>query len=431
MTTPTAALPPAARQMRPPAPACAMRTYPHVGYVVTVYPRLSETFVAREIAGLERLGVPISIFSQKAPAPDAMPVSVTTRAPHLILGGGGVLGLVATLRDHLVLLTSRPQRYLGLLRYATERGNLAALKKFWRAGRLARECERRKIDHLHAHFLSGNTRVARMASELAGVTYSLTAHAKDIYAAGLSESKVSRRIGGASFTVTVSEHNRSHLGLAANAERIVVIRNGVDVRRIRFREGAPLRLEVVLAVGRLVPKKGFDVLVEAIGLLDHRSHPIEAWIVGEGPEEENLRQMIAARGLETKVKLMGPRSHDDVLAIMGIAGLLAVPSVIAPDGDRDGLPTVIPEAMASGLPVVASRTVGIPEIVIDGKTGLLAETGDAADLARAIAQMQANPKEAAAMAHAARAKVEKEYDLERNVSRLGERFAAAVARASQ
>ena len=113
---------------------------------------------------------------------------------------------------------------------------------------------------------------------------------------------------------------------------------------------------------------------------------------------------------------------------MASAGLLAAPCVIAPDGDRDGLPTVIPEAMASGLPVVATRTVGIPEIVIDGETGLLAEPGDARDLARAIAQLQGDPERADGMARAARSKVEEEYDLDRNLSRLRDHFAAVAAR---
>jgi glycosyltransferase involved in cell wall biosynthesis len=394
--------------------------------VVTVYPRLSETFIAREIAGLERLGVPISVFSQKRLDPGAMPVPVTTRAPHRVLDGGGV-SFLATLWDHITLFASRPRRYLALLRYAMDRGNQAARKKFWRAGRLARECERRGIAHLHAHFLSSNTRVARMAAELAGLTYSLTAHAKDIYAAGLSESKIRRRIDAASFAVTVSEHNRAHLGQAAGGARIVVIRNGVEVRRIPFRDSPPARPEVVLAVGRLVPKKGFDVLIEAVDYLARQSRPIEAWIVGQGPEEGALRQLIAARQLAAQVRLLGPRSPADVLALMAKAGLLAAPCVIAPDGDRDGLPTVIPEAMATGLPVVATRTVGIPEIVLDGETGLLAVPGDARDLARAIAELQADPERAARMARAARAKVEEEYDLDRNLSRLRDHF-AAVAR---
>jgi len=401
-----------------------MSSLPRIGYVLTVYPRLSETFVMNEVAGLERLGLEITIFSQKPRAAGGPPVPLATRAPVVVLSGCGgwerLRAFAAALRDHLHLLATRPRRYLSLLRWAWERGNLAALKKFWRAGRVARECERRHIDHLHAHFLSGNTRVARIAAALAGRTYSLTAHAKDIYATGLSESKLERRIGGAAFAVTVSEHNRAHLARLAGPERLVVIRNGVDVARIGFRperRGA----RIVLAVGRLVPKKGFAVLVEAMARLGPADR---AWIVGDGPEAESLSALVAARGLGGRVELLGARPHGEVLELMGLASVLAVPSVIAADGDRDGLPTVLPEAMAAGLPVVAAATTGIPELVIDGVTGLLVEPGDAGGLARALASLLGDPGRAVALARAARAKVEAEYDLGRNVALLGERFAA-------
>jgi glycosyltransferase involved in cell wall biosynthesis len=410
-----------------------MSPLPHVGYVLTVFPRLSETFVLNEVMALERLGLPITIFSQKPAAGEGPSVSLETRASHLVLDAHCLRTQGATLRDHGWLLATRPRRYLNLLRWALGRGNQATRKRFWRAGRLARECERRGIDHLHAHFLSGNTRLARMAAELAGVSYSLTAHAKDIYAAGLSRSKIRRRVEGAAFAVTVSEHNRAHLAAVADPDRLVVIRNGVDVERIPFRSaihrnGGARR---ILAVGRLVPKKGFDVLIEAVAELRAQGRgDVEAWIVGEGPEEARLSSLIAERELGDRVELLGARPHAEVLALMTRASLLSVPSVIAADGDRDGLPTVIPEAMAAGLPVVAARTVGIPELVIDGETGLLAEPGNPAGLARALGNLLDDPARAAALARAARAKIEAEYDLKRNVARLCKRFAAVPRRAS-
>ncbi len=392
---------------------------PHVGYVLTVYPRLSETFIINEIAALERMGLRITIFSQKPAAAESLAIA-STRSPIVVLSDRGVRSWGAALRDHLTLLLTRPRRYLSLLRWATSRGHRSALKKFWRAGRLGRECERRGIDHLHAHFISGNTRLARLASAFAGTSYSLTAHAKDIYATGASDSKLARRIGEAEFTVTVSEHNRSYLTGFAGTEHLVVIRNGVDLEHIRFEPRRLADHRPVLAVGRLVPKKGFDVLIEALAQLPAE---VEAWIAGEGPEETRLRALIASRGLESRVTLLGARSHAEVLELMTRSTALAVPSVVAGDGDRDGLPTVIAEAMAAGLPVVASRTTGIPELVIDGETGLLSDPGDATALARALAALIADPERASALARAARAKVEAEYDLRRNASLLLARFA--------
>lgn len=409
-----------------------MTRLPHVGYVLTVFPRLSETFVVNEITALERMGLPITVFSQKRPEGEGPSVPLETRAPRVVLGSRSLRTLGAALGDHGWLLATRPRRYLTHLRWAFGRGNRASRKKFWRAGRLARECERRGIDHLHAHFLSGNTRLARMAAGMAGVSYSVTAHAKDIYAAGLSQSKLRRRMMDAVFTVTVSEYNRDHLATLADPERIVVIRNGVDLDRIRFQSGTDRGRErcLVLAVGRLVPKKGFDVLVEAVAELRAQGlDRVEAWIVGEGPESEHLGSRITSHGLGDRVKLLGARPHAEVVELMGQAALLAVPSVVAADGDRDGMPTVIPEAMAAGLPVIASRTVGIPELVVDGGTGLLAEPGDPASLASAIRELRDDPERAAFLARAARAKIETDYDLRRNVRNLFERFAAVPCRA--
>ena len=409
-----------------------VRRLPHVGYVLTVYPRLSETFVVNEIAELERLGLPLTVFSQKPGSGEGLPVPIPTHAARVLLDSPGLETLAATLGDHVWLLFTRPRRYLALLRFALGRGNAPARKKFWRAGRLARECERRGVVHLHAHFLSGNTRLARMAAELAGVTYSLTAHAKDIYATGLSATKLGRRLAGAAFAVTVSEHNRAYLAAFGDPERIIVIRNGVDLARMPLRSAEPAGSpRVVLAVGRLVEKKGFRVLVAAMAALagDPRTADVEIWIVGDGPEGLALRTLVAGSGLGSRVKFLGLRPHAEVLALMARASVLAVPSLIAADGDRDGIPTVIPEAMAIGLPVVATRLVGIPELVIDGRTGLLAAPSDALDLARALTALLTDRTAAADLARAARAKVEAEYDLRQNVAALFARYAALAPRA--
>lgn len=424
---------PAAGQERRAATVRRRHRLPRVGYVLTVYPRLSETFVVNEIAALEHLGLEIVAFSQKRPLEPPALAAARARAPvvYLDLRPRAWLGL---LRDHLDWLIWDPRRYWRQLCWVVARRNRPTLKRWLRAGRLAAECRRRGITHLHAHFLSGNTRLARLAAELAGITYSLTAHAKDIYAVGLSRTKIRRRIRGASFAVTVSEFNRRHLEEIAGADQVRVIRNGVDLRRLVYRPPAAPR-PLVLAVGRLVPKKGFDVLVEALARLG-RGEPQEgggaggtaaagaasgwqAWIIGDGPERQALAERIARHGVGERVRLLGARPHASVInELIPQAAVVAVPSVVAADGDRDGLPTVIPEAMAIGVPVVATGVTGIPEIVRDGETGRLVPAGDPAALAAVLRELLADPQQGRELARRARRLIEEEYDLRRSAWRL-------------
>lgn len=389
-----------------------------VGYVLTVFPRLSETFIIREIRELERQGAEVTVFSQKRPSDTVVHGEVRSLRARVIYLSPWWKAGPALLLAHLELLVRDRALYLRTLRFATSRGNRPTAKKFWRAARIATTARRERLEYLHSHFLSANTRLTRLAATLAGLPYGITAHAKDIYAAGLSDRKMGRRLSGAAFVATISARNRDYLLERAPGARIKLIPNSVDPDRMPLlsrpvRPDTPLH---ILAVGRLVEKKGFAVLVESLAQLVGSGIDARLRIVGEGPERERLASLARRRAVEERLCFAGARSQEQLRDDYGWADVLAVPSVPAPDGDVDGVPVVILEAMALGVPVIASRLSGIPEVVQDGENGILVEPGDAPALAAALAQLR--PETRSRLAASARLSVERDYDIRKNVRRL-------------
>jgi glycosyltransferase involved in cell wall biosynthesis len=198
----------------------------------------------------------------------------------------------------------------------------------------------------------------------------------------------------------------------------VRIYNGLDVER--FAPNGTVRAEppLVLAVGRLVEKKGFDDLVSACSLLHADGTAFRCRIVGKGELERDLHALVKALGLEEQVELAGPIPRERLLAEYSRASVVVAPCVIGADGNRDGLPTVLVEAMALGIPVVATDVTGIPELVEDGRTGVLVPQRDPQALAEAIRWVLAEPSLADGLARAGRARVERKFDLRANVARL-------------
>jgi len=261
------------------------------------------------------------------------------------------------------------------------------------------------------------------AARLAGVPFTFTAHAKDIFLESRSRRLLRTLILEAERAITVSEFNRRYLadlaGFRLPPGRIVRIYNGVDLDS--FSPETPSewpRVPLVLAIGRLVEKKGFADLVDACGILRDRGVPFSCEIVGKGVLHDKLARRIASRNLEALVSLAGPLPRGEVVKRLPQAAVLAVPCLVAKDGNRDGLPTVIAEAMSAGVPVVATRVTGIPEAVEDGKTGCLLEPGDPEALAVALAGLLTNPGLRGSMGAAGRKRAAELFDGRRNAALL-------------
>jgi glycosyltransferase involved in cell wall biosynthesis len=395
---------------------------PKVAYVLKMYPRFSETFILNEILELERQGTELHIFSLKKPDDGRFHADLArVRAGVTYLPEVPLLALRPLLAAHRAVYRRDRRRYGRHLLCVLRRGRWHGLKRFLQAGAVAARLDALGITHVHAHFASSATSVAYHVHQLTGIAYSFTAHAKDIYADPVSVGSLQRKLRQARFTVTVSDYNRAYLE-RLGAERLVRIYNGLDLEQFKPNGTLPAQPPLVLAVGRLVEKKGFEDLVRACAILRWRRVPFACQIVGKGEQQQRLRQLVQALDLGTQVHLVGPLPREGLLGLYPRAAVVAAPCVVAADGNRDGLPTVLIEAMALGVPVVATPVTGIPELVAHGHTGLLVPERDPEALAEAIAQVLADGARAAQLAQAGRARVEQAFDLRQNVSQLRELF---------
>lgn len=405
------------RQRPAPGPSSELR----IGYVVSRFPALSETFVLRELTEVDaRPGVSCELFSL---FPDGGgPVHPSARAWVARRSCATPLGSV---RAAAYWAARRPVRLavvIALVGY-DYRCNPRLLGRALVTVACALEHARRlrvaPVDHLHAHFATYPALAAWICSRLVGVPYSFTAHAHDIFIHRLG---LQRRIEDAAFCVGISEHNARILRAVAPGRiaDVHVVHCGVHpaflpVRLRAPRPGAPMRVACVAA---LRPYKGHHVLVDAIARLARAGEAVELDVVGDGPRRGALERQCARLGIATRVHFLGGLTEPAVAEILDQADAFAQATVVQRNGDTDGIPVALMEAMAAGVPVVASRVSGVPELVRDGETGLLAPPGDAAALADALRILRAEPGAAIERAVAARALVEEQFAVESQSSRL-------------
>jgi colanic acid/amylovoran biosynthesis glycosyltransferase len=409
--------------MRPPETAIA--------YILGTFPTPSQTFIAREVRGLLAAGVPLHIFSLRRRAASALEPADRDwfhRVRFVPLSMSA-----SVLAANAYFLRRDPGRYASALRLLLGlphrprvlmvRAMALALVAAW----IAREIKRAGgCRHVHAHFALAQAEVAMAAGALLGRPFSFTAHARDIYA---TPSALAEKMRAARFVVTVSQYNVEYLRRLCPAlarERIQLVHCGVDTNASAHADAdiedkAP---PLVLAAGRLIDKKGFDVLVAACGLLRDRGLTFRCRIVGDGPLRNALARAIRDASLDDVVELPGWLPAHRLLALLPRATVFVAPSRISASGDRDGIPTVVLEAMAARLPVVATDVSGIPEAVANGVTGLLVPAGDAAALADGLQRILIGPEAGREMGQAGRRSVLASFDLTSNSRRLAELFNA-------
>jgi glycosyltransferase involved in cell wall biosynthesis len=388
-----------------------------VGYLLKCFPRLSETFILNEVLELERQGADLCIYSLNEPQ-EAVRHRLASGVRSSIEYLPYPLWRSAHryLRSHAELFLRHPWRYaltlLGVL-FAFDRD---LLERFVQAGRLALSLRRDGVQHLHAGFVHYPGSVAWIVWRITGLPFSVATHAKDFVHSppGL----LRRKLVDAEVVFTCTQYNVADLEAAAAPGRIARLRHvyhGTDLDRFRYEPCAEADPPLVLAVGRLVEKKGFDHLIAACGLLRDRGRRFQCRIVaGSRDLWEPLSAQIRELGLGGTVVLEGPLDQEDVLAWYRRATVLAQPCVIAQDGDRDGIPNVLVEAAAAGLPIVTTPVSGIPELVRDGETGLVVPQRDPSALAAAIERLIESPSLRLALRERARAHVERHFDLRLN-----------------
>jgi glycosyltransferase involved in cell wall biosynthesis len=397
-----------------------------VGYVLKMYPRLSETFIVNEILSHETAGLDIEIFSLHMPNDGKFHESLArVQAPVTYLAAKNpkidlfwqeltkAEEIFSTdwLRNHDLHEEKARDVYQSLV--------------------LARLAKSRGITHLHAHFASVSTTVARLASSLNGIPYSFTAHAKDIFHEQVRAQDLLRKLNQAAAVITVSDYNlrflRESFGQAA--VRVRRVYNGLDLDHFAYNSPAT-RPPRIVGIGRLVEKKGFSDLVTACSILAARGKTFRCDIVGDGLVREELENQVRQLELENLVKLHGSKTRQTVRDFITQAAVLAAPCVVASDGNRDGLPTVLLESMALGTPIVSTDVTGIPEALVHGRTGLMIPQHDPPALADALESLMDNPAQRVHLATEARRRVEELFDIHKNCRQLRQKLfgiAPAVA----
>ncbi|HEU4673341.1 MAG TPA: glycosyltransferase, partial [Candidatus Limnocylindrales bacterium] len=397
-----------------------------IAYLMSRFPKATETFVLNEILELERLGHRVSIHPL-----------VIEREPVDHPGVGRLLASIARPTPRRILeaqvywLRRRPAAYVGTWVGAV-RGNLRSPRFLVRslatvpvAAWFARDLANRapgepQVDHVHAHWATHPTLAAWVVRRLTGIPYSFTGHAHDLF---VDRSMLREKMAEAAFAVTISDYNRRflerRLGRLA-ADRVVVIHCGVDPEVFAPPESGPAATDDaasgasspgrVVVVASLQPQKGHLVLVDALAALARDRVSFEAWLVGEGPERAAIEQAIARHGLGDGVRLLGTLGRDRVAAEIRAADVVVQPSIVLPSGKTEGIPVALMEALAAERAVVATDVAGVSELVRDGETGLLVRSGDADALAGAIGRLLGDPDLRARLGRAGRALVLREFD---------------------
>lgn len=404
-----------------------------IAYAVSRFPRITETFILREMIELQRRGWPIDLYSiihesgevahTEARAFEERAHFMRDTKSELIPANLSLMGRSPGLYAHLLART-----VAGNVRSP---GFLArALAIYPGAVAFAARMRRRGVAHVHAHFGTHAALLAMIAAEANGVGFSFTVHAGDLY---VDTTMLAEKVRGARFVATISEFNRGLLVDLAGADvasKIHVVRCGVHVDEYRFVPRAigagPLRL---LAIGSLRDYKGHEYLIRACALLRAAAPELEfdCTIAGGGPLRDRLERLISALDLRGVVTLLGAQDQHAVLKLTRRANLVLMPSIIAPNRLMEGIPVALMEALAVGLPVIASNISGIPELIRHGETGLLVPPESPTAIRDAILACYQEPEAAAARAERGRQLIEHEYSLVENVGRLDRLFQGVIS----
>lgn len=406
-----------------------MKSENSVAFIVKGYPRLSETFIAQEILALERRGLKVKIISLRHPT------DIQTHPVHREISAH-----IDYLPEYL---HHEPLRLItALATLCLKKRFLKTIKIWWkdlvkdptrsRVRRLGQAlvlthelgCD---IRHLHAHFLHTPASVAHYASILTGLSWSVSAHAKDIWTT--PDWDIRQKLSDCSWAVTCTQNGLQHLSSMAPKGRVRLVYHGLDMIRFSrpkmpWSERDGLKADdplVILCVSRAVPKKGLDTLLLAL----ERIPPQIAWRlvhIGTGPMLKPLRQLASDLKLQDRIHWLGAQSQERVLANYRSADIFVLPSIVANDGDRDGLPNVLLEAHSQGLPCISSDLPGISELIDNQVSGLLVPPGDVACLSEALKNLATNPNQRQQIGRRAMLHVEEKFSLEDHICELATLF---------
>jgi glycosyltransferase involved in cell wall biosynthesis len=395
--------------------------------VLVAYPKISETFILNEILGLEEAGFELSIFSvwpSNDPRYHPGLARVDANTTYLF----EAMDLIENVKDLRKLGKSSYGAGVDVAVDAAERlFDDEAGARLAQALRLATVCLEEELDHLHAHLMLVSAQVTYLAHLITGIPFTVTAHAVDIFVERTNAEQFRVIADAAKSLVTVCDANRDYIAnryFEGDRARVVRIYNGLPLDEISPAADPAVDPRLIFGAGRLVEKKGWDVLLEACSILKNRGTDFRCVIGGAGPEKERLNEIRNRLGLHDQVTFPGPLRREEVFEWMSRARVFTSPCLIAANGDQDALPTVLLEALALGVPVVSTRLGGIPEIVDDGVQGLLVPPRDPVELASALELLLANDQLWTAFSESGPKKIASTFDRRDTLSQLVEVFNA-------
>jgi glycosyltransferase involved in cell wall biosynthesis len=416
---------------------------PHIGYILRSYPRLSQTFILNEILALEQLGWNVHIFAVTHPHEALVQTQVADiRARIDYLEVAEQRYWLTILLEHARLALASPRRYLRSLSYVIRHPEFdeayTATSRYQcflhavylaRLLRLEQQQSGKGIRHLHAHFAHDPTLIAHLTRMLTGISYSFTAHARDLYQ--ISVSALAERIQEASEVITCCAANLHYIQSVVPeplGAKVHLIHHGVNLDSFQPAPHAdkPAERMLILSVGRLVEKKGFPELIRACQWLKQTGHRFQCLIYGEGPLHHKLAELIERLELVNEVLLAGSCTQQELVSILQQADVFALTPCVTEDGDRDGVPNVLVEAMACALPVVTTSVGGIPDLVCHDYNGFMAEPNDVEAIAGGLAALLDDEPRRRRLGEAARCTVVEYFDLYASAQQIALLFERAL-----
>ncbi len=401
-----------------------------LAYVLGQFPSVSETFILREMRAVQNLGFDITPLSMEPPG-EPVHRSAQAFAERTVYRPGPLSW--PALASLFTAFFLKPFGCVSALRLVVSHGmrNFGAIKELLSAYCAACYFVARiapgQMRHIHAHFATYPATVGLLLAEILGVGCSMSCHARDIFTD--TAKLLSFKIAEAEFVTVCTDYGAERLQRRyspLNSEKLRVIRHGLDFVDFKIGPHQDHHVPLIVAVGRLVEKKGFPILLRAAAMLAAEGIDFELAIIGEGPQREELEQLINGLALAKRVHLPGYLGEEDLWAVYRRADVFALTPIVAADGDRDGLPNAIIEAMAAEIPVVATDVGAVGELVAHEQTGLLAQPGDVAEIARCLERALIDRPLREHIVGGALQRVERDYDANKNARELGALFAEVL-----
>ena len=405
----------------------------HVAYLLKMFPRLSETFILNEVLELERQGVEVQVFSLMPPGDGKFHGSISElKLTIRYIPREKPEAFWARLGEFEPDLVPSMDRWEPAVEFLRKYRIPKDLDMLLRALIIGAEAKKSGVQHIHAHFATISTRMAALVNLLYDIPFSFTCHAKDIFRVTVDRELFRDLVANSSFAITVSDFNRNFIlenTPGVDSEKIIRLYNGIDLNFFET-PTEPLKtdpLEIV-SVGRLVPKKGFDHLLNALSMLKSGNINFHTTIIGDGEEKARLQQQCQGLGLDDKVEFTGALPIEEVRRRCADSSMMVLGCVPDTDGNMDALPTVLLEALALDLPIVTTTLTGCPEIV-GADAGVLVEPANPEALAKSISTLANKIQEGGIDRGTARARAEQLFDLSTNVSTLRGHFLKSAFKA--